>query len=92
MKTGTTSILRGQQMSTLDDILQLLKDGKWHNLKEVTEKTALPEHKAEAVFQFLNEYDFIQINENNKKIKLEPPIAKFIEEIQRLEKEETTAY
>ena len=76
-------------MSTLDKILLMLKDGEWHNLKEIAEKVALPEAKAEIAFDFLNEYDFVQLNENNKKAKLKPPLVEFIEGIQRLEKEET---
>ena len=79
-------------MSTLDEVLYLLKDGKWHNIKEIAEKTELPENKAEAILEFLNDYDFIQLNETNKKTKLKPSTAKFIKEIQQLEKEETATH
>jgi len=75
-------------MSAIDEILWLLKDGKWHDLKEITEKVALPESKAEIAINFLGEYNFIQLNENVKRVKLQPSMLKFIEEIQRLEKEE----
>jgi len=74
-------------MSAIDEILWLLKDGEWHDLKEITEKVALPKFKAEIVFSFLGEYDFIQLNENVRRVKLQPSILEFIEEIQRLEKE-----
>ena len=74
-------------MSAIDEILWLLKDGEWHDLKEVTKKIALPKSKAEMAVSFLGEYDFIQLNENIKRVKLQPLILKFIEEIQRLEKE-----
>ena len=74
-------------MSTIDDILWLLKDGEWHDLKEIAEKVALPQTKAELVVSFLGEYDFIQLNENNKKVRLQPPLLEFIKEIQRLEQE-----
>ena len=76
-------------MSTLDKILLLLKDGEWHDLKEITQKIALPETKTKIAFDFLNEYNFIQLSEDNKKAKLERPIIEFIEGIQQLEKEET---
>jgi hypothetical protein len=75
-------------MSAIDKILWLLKDGKWHDLKEITKKVALPEAKAEIAVNFLGEYDFIQLNENAKRIKLQPSMREFIEEIQRLENEE----
>ena len=76
-------------MSTIDQILLLLKDGEWHEINEIAEKVALPKSKIKIAFEFLNEYDFIQLNENNKSAKLKPSIVKFVEEIQRLEKEET---
>jgi len=75
-------------MSAIDEILWLLKDGEWHDLKEITKKVALPKYKAEMAVSFLGEYDFIQLNENIRRVKLQPLILKFIEEIQRLEKED----
>lgn len=75
-------------MSAIDEILCLLKDGEWHDLKEITKKVALPKSKAEMAVSFLGEYDFIQLNENIRRVKLQPSILKFIEEIQRLEKED----
>ncbi len=73
-------------MSTIDDIIMLLKDGKWHNIQEVTETVALPKSKADMVISFLEEYDFIQHEEGTKKIKLQASMLEFIEGIQRLEK------
>ena len=75
-------------MSTIDEILWLLKDGKWHDLKEIAEKVALPQDKVEMVASFLAEYDFIQLKENNKQAKLKPTILEFFKEIQRIEKED----
>jgi hypothetical protein len=72
-------------MSAIDDILWLLKDGKWHDIEDVTQSVALPKSKAETVISFLGEYNFIQLNENVKKIKIQPSMLEFIEGIQRLE-------
>ena len=74
-------------MSTINDIMWLLKDGEWHDLKEIAEKAALPKVKAETIVTFLEEYDFVQLNENTKKVRLQPPLLKFIKEIQYLEQE-----
>ena len=74
-------------MSAIDKVLWLLKDGEWHDLTEITEKVALPKFKAEIVVSFLWEYDFIQLNKNVRRVKLQPSMLEFIEEIQRLEKE-----
>lgn len=76
-------------MSALDDILWLLKDGKWHDVQEVTKTVALPKAKAEMVISFLGEYNFIQLTEDAEKIKLQPSMLEFIEGIQRLEKTRT---
>ena len=75
-------------MSTIDEILWLLKDGEWHELEEIAEKAEILKVKAEMVVSFLGEYDFIQINEDLKRVKLKPSILEFFNEIQRIEKED----
>jgi len=79
-------------LSAIDEILWLLKDGKWHNLREITEKSSLPGSKVKIAVSFLWKYDFIQVDENGRKAKLRPLILKFIDEIQRVEKEETLSH
>jgi len=79
-------------LSAIDEILWLLKDGKWHDLREIIEKCSLPESKVEMAVSFLWEYDFIQVNENGRKAKLHPLVFKFIDEIQRVEKEEALSH
>ena len=74
-------------MSAIDEILWLLKDGEWHDLKEIAKKLALAKIKAEIAVSFLGEYNFIQLNKNDGRVKLQPSILEFLEEIQRLEKE-----
>ena len=74
-------------MSTIDDILWLLKDGKWHNLEEITINLALPKTKTDLAVSFLAEYNFIQLNKNNERAKLQPSTLEFLNEIQQLEKE-----
>jgi DNA-binding IclR family transcriptional regulator len=79
-------------MSTIDEFLWLLKDGKWHNLEEIAEKAEIPKIKAEMVLSFLGEYDFILINEILKRVKLKPSILEFFNEIQRIEKEDALSH
>ena len=74
-------------MSTIDEILWLLKDGNWHDLEEIAEKAEIPKVKAEMVLSFLNEYDFIQTKDLGK-VKIKPSILEFFNEIQRIEKED----
>jgi predicted transcriptional regulator len=79
-------------LSAIDEILWLLKDGKSHDLKKITEKCSLPESKVKIAISFLREYDFIQLNENGQKAKLRPLMLKFINEIQGVEKEEASSH
>lgn len=72
-------------MSVIDDLLWLLKDGEWHDLQKIAEKVALSHAKTEVVFTFLAEYDFVQLNENAKEVKLQSPLLKFINKLQCLE-------
>jgi hypothetical protein len=74
-------------MSVIDEIMWLLKDGKWHKMEEITKKLALPKIKAELAVSFLAEYDFIQLNKNTGKAKLQPSTLEFVKEIQHLETE-----
>ena len=79
-------------MSTVDEILWLLKDGEWHDLEEIAEKAEISKFKTEMVLSFLGEYDFIQINKDHKKVKLKPSILEFFNKIQRIEKEDTLSH
>jgi len=79
-------------LSAIDEIPWLLKDGKWHNLREIIEKCSLPRSKVKMAVRFLWEYDFIQVDENGRKAKLRPSMLNFIDEIQRVEKEEALSH
>jgi hypothetical protein len=81
-------------LSTIDEILWALKDGKWHYLTEITQKwpSPKPESRIEIALSFLREYSFIQVNENEQKTKLHPLLLEFIEKIQSLEEREALGH
>jgi predicted methyltransferase len=79
-------------LSTIDEILWSLQNGKWYSLTEIIEKSPLPKPLTEMALSFLREYNFIQIDEKEGKAKLSPPVLNFIDEIQRVEKEETSSH
>ncbi len=79
-------------LSMIDEILWSLKDGRWHTLREIAEKSYLVESKAKLIISFLSKYSFIQLDENEKKAKLLPQMLNFINEIQSLEKEEISSH
>ena len=74
-------------MLAIDEILLLLKNGEWHELKEITQKFALSKTKAEMAVNFLREYDFVTLNEDTQFI-IQPTMLKFIENTQRLDNED----
>ncbi len=78
-------------MSALDDFLELLEDGKWHDLKESAKKHRLPKSKLEMILGFLAQYKFIILNKERQKVKLNPTMLRFIRETQMLEKKDTLA-
>jgi hypothetical protein len=79
-------------MSVIDEILWLLSDGKWHDLKKLGEDIALSKFKVEIAINFLGEYNFVQQNTKTKMIRLQPSILEFINKIQRVEKEEALTH
>ena len=73
-------------MSAIDDILELLKDGRWHDVRDAVNKSGLHESKVEKILGFLAEYKFITLKEEQQKAKLTPTMLKFLKEIQCLKK------
>lgn len=72
----------------IDEILWLLKDGKWHNSREIIEKCSLSKSEVRMAVSFLREYGFIKLNGNGGKAILRPLMLGFVDEIQRVESEE----
>ena len=75
-------------MSITDEIMQLLRNGNWHNLTDIVEKSSIPESKVEITISFLSKYGFIEINKKQRKARLRPLMLEFFDEILRLENEQ----
>jgi len=73
---------------SIDELLELLEDGKWHGLNEIMEKSRLCKSKAETITDFLAEYDFIQLDKERQKAKLTRSALNFLKKIQRIDEEE----
>ena len=74
-------------MLSLDKILLILKDGEWHGIQALSEYINVPQDKMAHIIGFLTEFDFIQLDDTQKKVKLQPPLFKFINELSRLKQE-----
>jgi len=75
-------------LPTVDDILKLLEDGRWHDLNEIRKKIELHDLKVKNLTKFLAQYDFIKLDKDGKKAKLGPSTQDFLKKIQRIEEEE----
>jgi len=75
-------------LPTVDDILKLLEDGRWHDLNEIRKKIELHDLKVKSLTKFLAQYDFIELDKDGKKAKLGSSIQDFIKKIRRIEEEE----
>jgi DNA-binding IclR family transcriptional regulator len=74
----------------IDQILKLLKNGEWHGLKEIAEKIGLQEFKVEVITSFLAEYNFLNFNKKENKIKISPELLFFLKKVEELDPEGVT--
>jgi len=72
----------------VDDILKLLENGEWHDLKEIGKKAQLRDLDIVSVAKFLAQFNFIKLDEGGQKVKLDPSTRHFLEKIRQLEVEE----
>ena len=75
-------------MPKVDDILELLENGEWHDLKEIERKAKLQDLNITSVAKFLAQYNFIKLDKEGKKAKLDPSTQDFLKKIRQLEGEE----
>jgi DNA-binding IclR family transcriptional regulator len=75
-------------LPTINDILKLLEDGKWHDLNEIKKKIELHDPKVNNLTKFLAQYNFIKLDKDGKRAKLDPLIQDFLKKIQQIEEEE----
>ena len=64
--------------SKIADILEVLGDGKWHVLEELQQKIEVDRETIQQITNFLREYDFIVLDEEKKKTKLNRTAQKFL--------------
>ena len=70
----------------VNDILELVENGKWHDLKEIEKKIQLQDLDITSVIKFLARYNFIKLDKEGKKAKLDPSTQDFLNKIRQLEK------
>jgi DNA-binding IclR family transcriptional regulator len=71
----------------MDQILDILKDGKWHSLQEIIDQTKIQERKVRLITSFLQKFQLVQLEKKNKRIRVDALTKQFIEMI-----DPTTSY
>ena len=79
-------------MPKMEKLIELLKDGKWHSLEEIAEKTEASLEKLEELLKTLSEYQLIRYDRELKAAKLNLSWKKLeVEEKTKERKEEKMA-
>lgn len=59
-------------------ILEMLGDGKWHGIEELQLRLGLNERKVQEITTFLNKYDFVKIDKEHGKVKINRNFQKLL--------------
>ena len=65
-------------MSAIDDVVELLKDGKWHNLKELAKNLQIEQQKLKQIIRFLKNSGFIRLDKKQEKALISSDLKKTI--------------
>jgi len=66
-------------MRSIDQILELLEDSKWHPKGELKNQVSLPEEKIQTIFEFLEENRFISQDTGGDRVKIENRGLQFLD-------------
>lgn len=58
-------------MAAIERALEILKDGEWHSLDAVINELRLPKKMVERILCFLAEFEFIRLDEEEKRVKID---------------------
>jgi len=72
----------------MDDILNLLDDGEWHDMREIVHNSRLHDLEVGMFMDFLSEFDFVELDKRRRKVKLTPSLYKFVRKIKTIEEKE----
>jgi DNA-binding IclR family transcriptional regulator len=65
-------------VSKITMILEMLSDGKWHRIEELQQRLELNERKVQEIITFLNKYDFVKIDKEHEKVKINQNFRKLL--------------
>ena len=65
-------------MSKITLALEILSDGKWHEIKSLQQKLELSAFEVQKIMTFLEEYGFTKIDDSNRKVKIRRDFQKLL--------------
>jgi len=54
----------------------MIGDGKWHKMGHLKQLVGLNDYEVQEITRFLNQYDFVEIDENCQRIKMDRDFRK----------------
>ena len=66
----------------LDDILDLIVDGKWHPEDEIRRRSGLASRRLTKALRFLSDYAFLQYDAPNHRVKASRELVKLLQGLQ----------
>ena len=72
----------------VDEILELLKNGEWHGLRELADRSGLGERRVGLVARLLCEFDFLVCDKRARRVRLSPGLLRFLRRVEVLERAE----
>jgi len=67
-------------MSSINEVLQLLVDGEWHTLTEVSKALKISFEELDSIIHFLSKYGFIEVGDDLIKVKIDKGFEELITE------------
>jgi len=68
-------------MSKITMVLELLDDGKWHGIEELLLRLELSEREFREVAAFLGKYDFVKVDEKNRRVKINRDFQRLLAQV-----------
>lgn len=78
-------------MEKVNGILHILKDGEWHSLDDIAEKSGLRNAQVKIIMNFLAEYNLVLSSKGHLRVKVSASMLNFLNEIQKVEETENLA-
>lgn len=72
-------------MPSVNDVLVALENGRWHDLQHLSKTAHIDDAKVTQVVQFLEEYRFIFVNAETKRISLSVDLRNLFQRLRQLE-------